>query len=104
MLKPVLPLMTEIVQWSSYHDNDQVEQVPELLKEVWTILVEKLDHEEVLGKDGHSELKKMLTNFLDCIWNKCDPDSAMFYVQTLFNSLVEHTKQYLTKVIIGSTS
>ena len=98
MIKPVLPLMTEVVQWSCYHDNDQLEQVPDLLKEVWTVLVEKLDFVEVLGKEGHSELKKMLTNFLDCVWVKCDPESAMFYVQTLFGSLVEHTKDYISEV------
>ena len=94
MLKPLLPLMTELVQWSFHHR----EQVPEALKEVWFSIVNFLDFNEVLDKDVHNETKKMFGGFLDSLLTKSESSLSMDFVQALVNRLVQGTKQYLIKV------
>ena len=96
MLKPLLPLMTELVQWSFHHR----EQVPEALKEVWSSIVNFLDFNEVLGKDLHNETKKMFGGFLDSLLTKSESSLSMDFVQALVNRLVQGTKQYLIEVKI----
>lgn len=94
MLKPLLPLMTELVQWSFHHR----EQVPEALKEVWFSIVNFLDFNEVLDKDVHNETKKMFGGFLDSLLTKSESSLSMYFVQALVNKLVQGTKQYLIEV------
>ena len=90
MLKPLLPLMTEIVQWSCH----QHEQVPEeQLKEVWSSIIDCCDFNEVLGKDVHNEMKKMFGGFLDSLVAK-----SLDFVQALVFKLVQGAKQYLIEV------
>ena len=96
MLKPLLPLMTELVQWSFHHR----EQVPEALKEVWSSIVNFLDFNEVLDKDVHNETKKMFGGFLDSLLTKSESSLSMDFVQALVNRLVQGTKQYLIEVKI----
>ena len=96
MLKPLLPLMTELVQWSFHHR----EQVPEALKEVWFSIVNFLDFNEVLDKDVHNETKKMFGGFLDSLLTKSESSLSMDFVQALVNRLVQGTKQYLIEVKI----
>ena len=92
MLKPLLPLMTEIVQWSCHHH----EQVPEdKLKEVWSSIIDSCDFNEVLGKDVHNEMKKMFGGFLDSLVAKCE---SLDFVQALVFKLVLGAKEYLIEV------
>ena len=92
MLKPLLPLMTEIVQWSCHHH----EQVPEdKLKEVWSSIIDCCDFNEVLGKDVHNEMKKMFGGFLDSLVAKCE---SLDFVQALVFKLVQGAKEYLIEV------
>merc|ERR1712029_931081 len=81
MLKPLLPLMTELVQWSFHHR----EQVPEALKEVWFSIVNFLDFNEVLGKDVHNETKKMFGGFLDSL------SMYLFYQGFILHSCDDHS-------------
>merc|ERR1712029_319246 len=96
MLKPLLPLMTELVQWSFHHR----EQVPEALKEVWFSIVNFLDFNEVLNKDVHNETKKMFGGFLDSLLTKCESSLSKYFVQALVNKLVQGTKQYFIEVYL----
>ena len=99
LLNPLLPLMTEIIQWSFHHHRDHrddTDQVPEKLKEVWSDLINRLDFNEELGKDVHNEVKKMFGGFLDSVVSKSPV--GMDFVQPLVNKLVQVTKQYLIEV------